>query len=51
MKFLLENVWVWAGTALVLITLSGQTRAYGIWIAACAILIQFILSILNKDSE
>jgi hypothetical protein len=51
MKFFYENVWVWAGTALVLITLSGQTRIYGLMISGTAAVLQLILSVFDKDSE
>lgn len=51
MKFLSENVWVWAGTGLVLITLSGQTRTYGLVISVSACVIQLFLNIFNEDDE
>lgn len=50
-QFLEDNIWVWAGTALVLITLSGQTRRLGLWISAGAVLITLVLFALGKDDE
>jgi hypothetical protein len=50
MKFLADNVWVWAGTGLVLITLSGQTRKTGIILTIAAISIHAIATITNKEN-
>jgi hypothetical protein len=51
-QFLEDNVWVWAGTLLVLITLSGSTRTHGLWISGMAVLISLILFIAgNGDKE
>ncbi len=49
MKFLRDNVWVWAGTGLVLITLSGKTRSYGLTIAIAALLLHLALSATDKE--
>lgn len=51
MKFLKDNVWVWGGTALVLITLSGKTRSYGLTIAAAAVVIHLLATLTDKDSD
>ena len=48
-QYLIDNTWVWAGTALVLITLSGQTRTYGIWIAVLSIVGQIVTMILSAN--
>ena len=50
-QFLEDNIWVWAGTALVLITLSGQTRKHGLWISGAAVLITLVLYALGKDEN
>lgn len=42
-------VWTLAGTGLVLITLSGQTRTYGLWISVIALLIHLAAVGLEKD--
>ena len=41
--------WTLAGTALVLITLSGQVRTYGLWISAIALSVHLIASVLKDD--
>ncbi len=51
-NFIADNVWVWAGTLLVLITLSGSTRTQAIWVSVIAVLISLILFIAgNGDTE
>lgn len=42
--YLLENVWVWAGTALVLLTLTGQTLVNATFVTVLAILLHLSLS-------
>lgn len=41
--------WTLAGTGLVLITLSGQTRTYGIWISVVALTVYFVGLALQKE--
>lgn len=41
--------WTLAGTALVLITLSGQVRTYGLWISGFALGTHVITAFLKKD--
>ena len=41
--------WTLAGTALVLITLSGQTRTYGMWISAIALTVYFFGLLISND--
>lgn len=48
-KYLSENVWVWAGTGMVLITLSGKTRSLGIWITLVAVIAHAVASTMNGD--
>jgi hypothetical protein len=51
-KFLEELqglAWTLAGTALVLITLSGQVRTYGLWISGLALGTHLIASFLKDD--
>jgi hypothetical protein len=42
--------WTLAGTGLVLITLSGQVRTWGIWISGGALVVHLVTSLL-KDSD
>lgn len=51
MKFIVDNVWVWAGTGLVLITLSGQTRRYGVILTLVTVTIHVVASIISKDDN
>lgn len=44
-------VWTLAGTALVLITLSGSTRAIALWISGIALVLHLVLISLNGESE
>ena len=41
--------WTLAGTGMVLITLSGQVRTYGIWISILALGVHLIGVLLKKD--
>ena len=43
--------WTLAGTALVLITLSGETKAKGLWISGIALGIHLIGVLFKKDEE
>lgn len=51
MKFLADNVWVWAGTGLVLITLSGHTRKLGVFLTIAAITIHAIATVTSKGQD
>lgn len=42
-------VWTLAGTALVLITLSGQTRTYGLWISGVALTLNIVGLVLEDE--
>lgn len=42
--------WTLAGTGTVLITLSGQTRTYGIWISVAALAVHLV-GVLLKDDD
>ena len=41
--------WTLAGTGMVLITLSGQVRTYGIWISAVALVVHLVGALAKKD--
>jgi hypothetical protein len=50
--YLIENAWVWAGTGLVLLTLSGTTLKQALWITCFTVLVHFVATVLRKgDSE
>jgi hypothetical protein len=55
MKRFLEELqglaWTLAGTGLVLITLSGQVRTYGLWISAGALVIHLFTAALKGGDE
>jgi len=41
--------WTLAGTGMVLITLSGQVRTYGIWISIAALGVHLVGALFKKD--
>jgi hypothetical protein len=43
--------WTLAGTALVLITLSGQTRTYGLWISGIALTVYFFGMLISSNDD
>ena len=43
--------WTIAGTAMVLITLTGDVLKYGLWISGGAIAIHLLATALSQDSE
>jgi hypothetical protein len=51
-QYLTDNVWVWAGTGLVLLTLSGTTLRQALAITCITILIHSLATFLKKgDTE
>ena len=53
-KFIYETTmlgWTIGGTGLVLITLSGETREYGIWISIASFIVHMFSVFINWDSE
>ena len=54
MKRLFEEVhglvWTLAGTGMVLITLSGQTLTWGVWITAAGLVVHFV-AVAGKGSD
>ena len=53
MKKILDNIpdlaWTLGGTGLVLITLSGDTRTWGIWISVISLGVYIAALLANKD--
>ena len=43
--------WTLAGTGLVLITLSGQIRTYGLWISGATLAVHLAGVLLKKDES
>tara|TARA_R100000458_G_C8226969_1_gene209754 strand:+ start:166 stop:351 length:186 start_codon:yes stop_codon:yes gene_type:complete len=43
--------WTIGGTALVLITLSGETREYGIWISIASFIVHMFGVLINWNDE
>lgn len=50
-RYMRENVWVWAGTGMVLITLSGATRRLGLMITAVAVAVHIAVTLPSGDNE
>lgn len=46
-----ELAWTIGGTGLVLITLSGQTRTWGIYISVASLVIHLIATVLSGDDN
>jgi len=44
-------IWTVAGTSLVLITLSGETQKYGLWISGVALVLNLIGIVLESSEE
>ena len=42
-------IWTLAGTALVLITLSGATKTFGLWISGIALTTHVLSLFINKE--
>ena len=43
--------WTIGGTCLVLITLSGETREYGIWISIVSFVVHMVGVLINWDND
>jgi hypothetical protein len=48
-RYITEQAWTLAGTGLVLITLSGSTRTFGIWTSLAAVVLHFVSYLLPED--
>jgi hypothetical protein len=51
LDYLLDNSWTWAGTGMVLITLSGPTLRQATLITGIAVLVHSVLTLSKKDTE
>ena len=45
-----DNAWTYAGTGLVLITLSGTTLRQAIWLVGICLIVHGILTVSNGDN-
>jgi len=50
-RYLTEQAWTLAGTGLVLVTLSGQTRTTGVWLSITALVLHFCSYLLPEDDH
>ena len=50
-EYLKDNVWVWAGTALVLLTLSGTTLKRALMIVIASIVIHLLFTLLQGKKD
>jgi hypothetical protein len=49
--YLIENAWVWAGTGLVLLTLSGTTLRQALWITCATVMIHFFATMMKESDD
>jgi len=47
-QYISDNVWVWAGTALVLLTLSGTTLHTALWVSGLTICVHAMATFLRN---
>lgn len=50
-RYLFEQIWTLAGVALVIITLSGETRTQALVISGAAILLGLAASLIKGDEQ
>jgi hypothetical protein len=48
-NFIADNAWTYAGTGMVLITLSGPTLKQAIWLAGVALVLHSVITLSQKD--
>ena len=49
LNFLADNAWTYAGTGMVLITLSGPTLKQAIWLTGVALVVHALVTLTQKD--
>ncbi len=47
--FLADNSWTYAGTGLVLITLTGPTLRQAIWLTGVTLVLHAVISLIQKE--
>lgn len=50
LDYLVDNAWTWAGTGMVLITLSGPTFKQAVFLTGVAIIVHSIITFSQKDN-
>jgi len=50
-RYLRDNAWVWAGTSLVLLTLSGATFRIALIISIAAAVLHLLFSVLSNEGD
>jgi len=50
-NYLIDNTWTWAGTGLVLITLSGTTFRQALLLTGVAIVIHSVITLGTKEDQ
>ena len=50
LNYLVDNAWTWAGTGMVLITLSGPTFKQAVFLTGVAIMVHSIITFSQKDN-
>ena len=51
LDYLVDNAWTWAGTGMVLITLSGPTFRQAAFLTGVAIMVHSIITFSQKDNN
>jgi hypothetical protein len=51
LDYLVDNAWTWAGTGMVLITLSGPTFKQAVFLTGVAIMVHSIITFTKKDDN
>jgi hypothetical protein len=51
MKFINDNLWTWAGTALALISMSGVVQSQALLISGIALVAQILLAVLLSGDD
>lgn len=49
LTFLADNAWTYAGTGMVLITLSGPTLRQAVWLTGVALVLHSVITLSQKD--
>lgn len=49
LNFLADNAWTYAGTGMVLITLSGPTLRQAVWLTGVALVLHSVITLSQKD--
>jgi hypothetical protein len=50
-KYVADQAWTLAGTGIVLITLSGQTRTWGLWMSGVALVLHLLSYLLPENDD